>query len=326
MTIGLGRTGLQVSRLALGTATFGVAPRAEDVDRLLGAALDSGINLLDTASSYGDQARFDRPGVPSADQRESAEELIGRTLGARRDEVVLCTKVGERIFPDANGRGLSRTHVRRALARSLRRLRTDHVDVLHAHHPDPATHVDELLLTFADLIREGSIRHYAISTYAGWQAVEIVLRADALGLPRPAVHQVRYSARHREVEAEVLPACRHLGLPVTAFSPLAGGLLAAGTAERTHLGSARWQGAGPDAADRRFAADFHAIAADYALDPAVLALAWVLAQDGVVSAVVGPESPAELAALVPAIGVVLSEEVREAVGALGGGALRSPHG
>ncbi|NPC97000.1 aldo/keto reductase [Nocardioides sp. zg-DK7169] len=318
MRVPLGSTGLHVSRLALGTATFGVAPRAEDVDRLLGTALDAGLNLLDTASSYGDQTRFDRPGAPAAGRRESAEELIGRHLGTRRDEVVLCTKVGERIFPGAHGRGLGRTHVRRALERSLRRLRTDHVDVLHAHHHDPDTPVDELLLTFADLVREGSIRHYGISTYAGWQVTEIALRADALGLPRPAVHQVRYSARHRQVEAEVLPACRHLAVPVTAFSPLAGGLLAAGTEDRTHLGSARWQGPGPDVADRRFAGSFRAVAAEHGLDPAVLALAWVLAQDGVVSAVVGPESADELAGLVPAMEVELSAEVDEAVRALDG--------
>ncbi|WP_244931379.1 aldo/keto reductase [Nocardioides sp. W7] len=316
MRVPLGDTGPAVSRLAIGTATFGVAPRAEDVDRLVGAALDAGINLLDTASSYGDQARFDRPGRPAATERASAEELLGRVLGARRDEVVLCTKVGERILDGPDGAGLGRTHVRRALERSLRRLRTDHVDVLHAHHPDPTVPVDELLLTFDELIRDGSIRHYGISTYAGWQATEVVLRADALGVPRPAVHQVRYSARHRQVESEVLPACRHLGVPVTAFSPLAGGLLAAGTAERTHLGSARWQGPGPDADDRRFAAAFAAVADAHGLDPAVLALAWVLAQEGVVSAVIGPESVEELAALNPAMTVDLDSEVRDAVGIL----------
>lgn len=312
----LGGTGMLVSRLALGTATYGVAPRAEDVARLVDTALASGINLIDTASSYGDQARFDRAGLPSAEERASAEELIGRVLGGRRHQVVLCTKVGERISDGLDGRGLGRTHVRRTLERSLRRLRTDYVDILHAHHYDPATDVDDLLDTFGDLIREGSVRHYGISTYAGWQALEITLRADALNVPRPAVHQVHYSARHRQVEQEILPACRHLGVPVTAFSPLAGGLLAAGSAHATCVGSARWQGPGPDDEDRLFAAAFSRIADEHGLDPAHLALGWVLAQDGVVSAVVGPESPAQLAALLPAMRTPLSDELLGAVNAL----------
>lgn len=307
----------ELSRLALGTATFGVAPRAEDVDRLVGAALDAGINVIDTASSYGDQSRFDRPGTPAASARESAEALIGRTLAGRRDQVVLCTKVGERIFDGPDGRGLGERHIRRALERSLRRLRTDHVDILHAHHPDPATPVDDLLSTFGTLIDEGLIRHYGISTYAGWQTAEVAMRADALALPRPAVHQVRYNARHREVETEVLPAARRFKVPVTAFSPLAGGLLAANTTGRTHIGSARWQGTGPSAADRHFAEGFCDIARLHGCDPAVLALSWVLAQDGLVSAVVGPESPEELSALAPALDAVLPDEVRDAIDALG---------
>lgn len=308
---------IELSRLALGTATFGVAPGAEDVDRLVSAALEAGINVIDTASSYGDQSRFDRPGAPGASDRESAETLIGRTLGRRRDQVVLCTKVGERIYDGPDGRGLGERHIRRALERSLSRLRTDHVDVLHAHHPDPSVPVDDLLMTFAALMDEGLIRHFGISTYAGWQTAEVALRADALGVARPAVHQVRYSARHREVESEVLPASRRFDVPVTAFSPLAGGLLAADTGRRVHIGSARWQGPGPSAADRRFATGFCEIARQHGFDPAVLALSWVLDQGGVVSAVVGPESPHELTALAPALDAVLPSEARDAINALG---------
>lgn len=312
----LGTTGVRISRLALGTATFGVAPRSEDVDRLLGTALDSGINMVDTASSYGDQPRFDRPGVPCAADRESAETSIGRVLGSRRDEVVLCTKVGEPIFADPNGSGLSRKHIRRAVERSLRRLRTDHIDILYAHHPDPATGTDELLSTFTDLIREGSILHYGISTFTGWQATEVVLRADSLGVPRPAVHQVRYSARHRRVEDEVLPACRRFGIPVAAFGALGGGLFAAGASERPLIGSARWQGPGPSAEDLRFAEEFRYLASEYGLDPSALALAWVLSRDGVTNAVVGPETCEELAVVLRAVTTVVPAEALEAVTAL----------
>lgn len=304
-------TGL--SRLALGTATFGVAPTTAEVDRLVGHALDHGVTLFDTASSYGNQARFDRPGVPPADQRASAEELLGRALRGRRHEVVLCTKVGERIFEGPDGRGLGRTHVRRALAQSLRRLRTDHVDVLHAHHHDPDVPVVEVVTTFGELIAEGTVRHWAISTFSGSQTREVVATADALGLPRPVLHQVRYSARQREVEDDALSVSKELGVAVTAFSALAGGLLARGTADRVHVGSARWQGPGFTDEDRAFAARFHALADARGLDPAVLALAWVLSRDGVVSAVIGPESSEELAALLPAMSLEVPSDLLAAV-------------
>lgn len=312
----LGTSGLRVSRLALGTATFGVAPRSDEVEHLLCTALDAGINMVDSSGSYGDQSRFDRPGAPPATHRESAESLIGRTLGSRRHEVVLCTKVGERIFGDLNGHGLGRKHIRRAVERSLQRLRTDYIDILYAHHPDPATGIDELLMTFADLVRNGSILHYGISTFSGWQTAEVVLRADALGVPRPAIHQIKYNARERRAEDEVAPACRHFGLPIAAFGPLAGGLLAAGTSDRVALGSARWQGPGPSVDDRRFADDFRLLAAEHGLDPAVLALGWVLSRDGVISSVVGPESSEELVGLLPAATTTVPVEALDAVTAM----------
>ena len=174
---------ITLSRLTLGTATFGVAPGADDVRSLIDAALDAGVTVIDTASSYGDQPRFDRPGAPAAPDRVSAEELIGRTLGPRRDRVVVCTKVGERIFDGPDGHGLGRTHVRAALARSLRRLRTDHVDILHAHHPDPSVPVDDLLATFSELIAEGTILHYGISTYSAAQATSVACAAEEVEMP-----------------------------------------------------------------------------------------------------------------------------------------------
>lgn len=309
----LGRTGTLVSPLALGTATFGVAPGEREAARVVAAALDAGITLMDTADSYGNQARFDRPGAPAAADRASAEELLGHALSGRRDEAVVCTKVGEQSFPGPNGRGLGRAHVVAAVERSLRRLCTDRIDVLHVHHPDPATGVEEMLATFDGLIRSGKVLHWGLSTFAGWQVAEVLLRADAMGVPRPVVHQVRYSALHRGVEAEVLPACRNFALPVTAFSPLAGGLLADRTGIDAPVGAQRWKGPGPAASERRRAAAFAGLAAEAGLDRAQLALAWVLSRPGLTSAVVGPESTEQLLALAPAMTLEVPSDLLAAV-------------
>lgn len=314
-------TGLQVSALSLGTATFGVAPDAQEALRLVDCAIDRGINVIDTANSYGNQSRFDRIGAPSAIERESAEELVGRALRRRRGDVVLCTKVSEAIGDGPNdggpsGGGLSRKHVMRMVERSLRRLQTDYIDVYYAHHPDPRTPVEEWLATFGDLIRQGKIRYYAVSTFAGWQIAETVLTADRLGVPRPACHQTRYSAAHRAIEAETLAASRHFDLDTTVFSPLAGGLLTDDARSRRYAGSARWGGPGFSAAEHALAGSFTALARSAACSPAHLALAWVLAQPGIVSAIVGPESTEELDELVGATELQLPVSLLEAIGDL----------
>lgn len=317
----LSGTGLQVSALSLGTATFGVAPDPQEALRLVDVALDRGINVIDTANSYGNQSRFDRVGAPPASERESAEELVGRALRGRRDDVVLCTKVSEAIGNGPNdggpnGGGLSRKHVMRMVERSLTRLQTDHIDVYYAHHPDPRTPIEEWLSTFGDLITQGKIRSYAISTFAGWQIAETVLTADRLGVPRPACHQTRYSAAQRAIEAEALPASLHFGMGTAVFSPLAGGLLAGSATSRTYTGNARWGGPGFTDAELAFAEQFTALADAWGCTPAHLALAWVLAQPGIVSAIVGPESATELDELVGVADLTLTAEQCAAVAQL----------
>ena len=161
----LGSTGIKVSCIGLGTATFGVAPFESDAGRLVGRALDLGINLIDTANSYGNQARFDRTGAPPAEARASAEEIVGRALGARRRDVVLCSKVMEPVGAGPNERGLSRRHIFNQVEASLRRLGTDHLDLYYAHHPDPATPIEQTLRAFDDLVHQGKIRYATLSTY-----------------------------------------------------------------------------------------------------------------------------------------------------------------
>ncbi|WP_024935190.1 aldo/keto reductase [Actinomadura welshii] len=297
----LGASGLRVSRLGLGTATFGLAPDATEADRMIRAALDAGINYIDTANSYGNQARFDRAGLPGAGERMSSEEIVGAALGKRRDEVVLASKVGEPIGGGPNDRGLGRTHIMRMVERTLSRLRTDHLDIYYAHHPDPDTGIAELLGTFDDLIRQGKIRHYALSTYDGWQLTEALLVAENIGVRKPVCHQTRYSLAKRWIEREVLPAARHFGLPTAVFSPLAGGLFAAGTADRPYQGDARWGGQGFTGHERDLAMAVTGLANKWGLTTSGVALAWLLGRPGIATAIVGPETVEELNQLVPAV-------------------------
>ena len=318
----LGRTGLRVSRLALGTAVLGLAPPPEGVDALVGAALDAGVNLFDCANTYGNRRSFDREGLPNAAQREHAETLLGRALRSVRDDVVLCTKVSEPVGDGPNdggsvrpgssgkGGGLSRFHILRECERSLRRLGTDHIDVYHFHHPDPDTAIEESLGAADDLVRQGKVRYVALSTYNGWQTMQAVLTAERDGLARPVLNQVPYSLVNRGVEAETVPAARALGLPLTCFSPLAGGALAgAAVRSRAYSGYRRW-GVGFDyLPEQRAAAEqLDEVAASWGAAPAHLALGWVLAQPGVASAIVGPETPSELHELVGALDVRLDAE------------------
>ena len=174
----LGSTGISVSRIALGTATFGVAPTAEHTDRLVGEALDLGINFVDTADVYGNMPVFDRPGAPAAADREPAEQLIGRALRGRRDEVVIATKSNGIVGHGVNDRGLSRRHIIRQVETSLRRLETDYIDLYYAHDPDPHTPLEQTLAAYDDLIRQGKIRYVGLSNHPAWQVTHALWIAD----------------------------------------------------------------------------------------------------------------------------------------------------
>ena len=302
-------TGMRVSQLALGTAVFGLAPTPDGCDALVHAALDAGINTFDCANTYGNRPSFDRSGLPTADQRPHAEELLGRALKGRRDEVVLCTKVSEPMGPGPNdgglvipglgghGGGLSRFHIMREVERSLRRLDTDHIDIYHFHHPDPDTAIDETLRAVDDLIHQGKVRYGGLSTFNGWQTAQAVLTAEKLGLSRPVLNQVPYSLVQRWPEAEVAPAAAALGLSLTCFSPLAGGALAGRkAADRPYRGLKRW-GLPFDyfPAQRQAAESLEQLAEQWGHAPAHLALAWLLSRAPVAAAIIGPETPEELA-------------------------------
>jgi aryl-alcohol dehydrogenase-like predicted oxidoreductase len=303
----LGRTGLRVSQLALGTAVLGLAPREDGVDDLISAALDAGINLFDCANTYGNRPQFDRDGAPSAADRKHAEELLGRALGRRRDDVVLCTKVGEPVGEGINDRGASRLHIMREAEASLRRLGTDRIDVYHLHLPDPETPVDETLGALDDLVRQGKVRYVGLSRFSGWQLTHAVMTADHLGLSRPVLDQVAYSMINRGCEAEIVPAALELGVSITCFSPLAGGALAGpDVMARTYSGYRRWGAPFDYTAEQKSAAlELGRLAESWGVAAAHLALRWLLSRPAVAAAIVGPESPDELRASAAAFDVSL---------------------
>ena len=298
----LGTSGMRISKLALGTATFGVAPSEAEAGRLIDAALDAGINAIDTANAYGNLPHFDRHGMPQASERHSAEEILGAVLKGRRDSIILSTKASEPVGPGPNDRGLSRRHLIEQLDRSLRRLRTDHVDIFYAHHPDPDTPLETTLMTLDDLVRGGKARSYGLSTYPAWQSVEALWVSDRRNLCRPACLQVRYNMAARQVETEIVPAALRFGMALVVFSPLAGGLLApAALRNRTYAGEKRWGGGTFTESQRALAERLEQVAAEWGYSPAELALAWVLSRPGVATAIIGPETAEEVATSVTAV-------------------------
>jgi aryl-alcohol dehydrogenase-like predicted oxidoreductase len=314
----MGATGVKVSALGLGSATFGVAPLAEDCDRLVHAALDLGINYFDCANTYGNRASFDRPGVPPYTERESAEEILGRALKGRRNDVVISSKVMEPTGAGPNDKGLSRLHIFNQVERSLKRLGTDHIDIYYAHHPDPTTPIEQTMRTFDDLIRQGKIRYCALSTYNASQTVEALWAAEKLGMEGPVVNQVPYNLQIRLVEQEISQVCLRHGMSLTIFSPLNGGLFTPAADEvRTHTGNARWGfGAGFSEAQLGYAKALKAVADESGHPRSHLALAWLLSRPAVCSAIIGPESVAELEANIGAADLELTPELFELVDAV----------
>ncbi len=312
----LGPTGVRVSKICLGTGTFGVAPSAHDADGVVAAALDLGVNFFDTADVYGSTPTFDRPGAPPASERESAEEILGRALAGRRDEVVLATKSGERRFdPDA---GLSRRYVIRQVEQSLRRLGTDYIDVYYGHFPDPNTPLEQTLAVYDDLIRQGKIRYAALSNHPAWQMAEALWIADDRRLvSAPVAAQVMYSLLDRSAEKELAPACTRFGLSIVPYAPLHGGLLASlSVLDREIAGDKRYGGAGFSEEEIRVARELDRLAREWGLGMQQVSLAWLLSRPAVASVIVGAETVEEMRANATAGDVELTAEQLQAVTAL----------
>src|SRR5215210_1945358 len=312
----LGPTGVKVSKICLGTATFGVAPDAQDAQRVVHAALDLGINFFDTANVYGATPTFDRPGLPPAAEREPAEQILGRALAGRRDEVVIATKSGERRFDPAAG--LSRRYVIQQVEQSLRRLRTDRIDLYYAHFPDPDTPLEQTLSVYDDLIRQGKIRYAALSNHPAWQLTEALWVADDRHLvSAPVAAQVMYSLLDRSAEKELAAACTRFGLSIVPYAPLHGGLLAdLSVLDREIAGDKRYGGPGFSDGEIAVARELDRLAREWGLGMQQVSLAWLFSRPAVVSVIVGAETVDELRANASAADVELTAEQLDAVSAL----------
>lgn len=208
----LGRTGLEVSALCLGTMMFGGRTDAAESHRIVDHAAEHGINFIDTADAYN---------------AGRSEEIVGDAMLAGRSHWVLATKVANQMGTDRNHQGLSRRWVRHACEQSLRRLKTDCIDIYYLHREDPATPLEETVSGLADLIRAGKIRYIGVSNFRAWRMAELCRLCDAAGIDRPAVCQPYYNAMNRMPEVEVLPCCAHYGMGVVPYSPLSRGVLTA---------------------------------------------------------------------------------------------------
>ena len=315
----LGRTGLQVSSLCLGTMTFGLQCDEATSFTIMDRAYEGGIDFFDTADVY-----------PLGGTHESAgrtEEIVGRWMRDRgvRDDIVLATKCAGAMGPGPNDIGLSRFHITRAVEESLRRLGTDVIDLYQVHSFDPRTPIDETLRALDDLVRSGKVRYIGCSNYPAWRLSAALATSDRLNIARYDSLQPRYNLLFREIETELLPLCQSEGLGVIVYNPLAGGFLSGKYEKgdepqentRFQLGTAGrmyqyryWQDAQFDAVDQ-----LKAVAGGRGVSLAALAIAWVMAQPAVTSAIVGASSPDQLAASFEAAQLEMDDDLLKALDA-----------
>ncbi|MDA9477816.1 NADP-dependent oxidoreductase [Bradyrhizobium sp. CCBAU 65884] len=206
----LGRNGLKVSPICLGTMMFGGPTDEATSKRIIDKARDAGINFIDTADAYS---------------KGASEEVVGRAIASNRNAWVLATKLANPMGDDPNCGGLSRRWVLQAADDSLRRLGTDHIDIYYLHKEDHSTPLEETVRAMGDLIRSGKVRYFGVSNYRAWRVAEICNICDRLGIDRPAVSQPYYNAMNRMPEVEHFPACSYYGLGIVPYSPLARGVL-----------------------------------------------------------------------------------------------------
>ncbi|ACL56313.1 aldo/keto reductase [Methylobacterium nodulans] len=282
----LGRSGLKVSPLCLGTMMFGGQTEEAEAARIIADAREKGLNFIDTADVYNDGR---------------SEEVVGRAIARERDAWVLATKVANPMGPGPNDRGLSRAHLIRACEASLRRLGTDRIDLYYLHKEDHDTPLEETVRAMGDLIRAGKIRYFAVSNHRAWRVAEICRICDGLGLDRPAASQPYYNALNRMPEVEHLPACTHFGLGVVPYSPLARGVLTAkydpgapppaGT--RAGRGDTRMMQTEWRPESLAIAREIKAHAQGRGASPVDFAVAWVLNNRAVTSVIAGPRTVAQ---------------------------------
>ena len=311
----LGRTGLKVTEICLGTMTFAHQCDEKTSFQIMDKATEHGVMFFDTADIY--------PVPPSTETAGGTEAIVGKWLKGKRDHFVLATKCRMRVGSGANDEGLSRRHIIQACDDSLRRLQTDYIDLYQPHHPDPETPLDETLRALEDLVRQGKVRYLGCSNFAAWQVALALGISERHGWARFDCVQPRYNLLWREIEAELVPLCVDQGIGIIAYNPLAGGFLTGkykavdqpqpGT--RFALGGKTgalyreryWEQAQLEAVQR-----LQKLLEARGKSLLSAAIAWVLAQPGITSAIVGASKPEQLDESLAAVKVTLDAEEREA--------------
>jgi aryl-alcohol dehydrogenase-like predicted oxidoreductase len=309
----LGHTGVSVSQLCIGAMMFGAFgnPDHDDSVRIIHRALDAGINFIDTADAYS---------------RGESEEIVGKALaGGRRDTVVLATKVGLPFDEDPNHRGTSRRWITEAVEGSLRRLRTDWIDLYQIHRLDPTTDIDETLGALSDLVHAGKIRAFGASTVPASEIVEAQWTAERRGRERFRTEQPPYSLLTRAIEYDVLPTCLRYGMGVLVYSPLAGGWLSGkyrkgqeisgpGSAARAQRFPQVYDSTNPANAGKLDAADaLGALADEAGMSLIQMAIAFVTRHPAVTSAIIGPRTMEHLEPYLTAADTELSSDLLDRI-------------
>jgi len=296
----LGRTGLNVSRLCLGTMNFGPFTEQDDSFAIMDQSLELGINFFDTANVYGWKLG---EGV--------TETIIGEWFaqgGGRRDQVVLATKVYGKMGERSNERGLSAYHIKKACEDSLRRLQTDHIDLYQMHHVDRDTPWDEIWQAMEQLVREGKVLYIGSSNFAALHLAQAQYSAAGRNFLGLVSEQSLYNLNARMIELEVVPACREFGIGIIPWSPLAGGMLA-GALQKTDEGrSAREWVQDKIKEHRSQLEDFEAYCAQLGETPTAVSLAWLLANKQVTSPIIGPRTMDQLEGSLRALEIELDED------------------
>jgi len=299
----LGRTGIQVSPYCLGTMMFGAIgnPDHDDSIRIIHKALDAGINFVDTADMYS---------------HGESEEIVGKALKGRRDDVVLATKVWGPMGNDPNQRGNSRRWIITEVENSLRRLQTDHIDLYQVHRPDPTVDVEETLSALSDLIHSGKVRAIGASSFPASEIVEAQWVAERRGLERFRTEQPPYSIVNRSIEREVLPICQRYGMGTLVWSPLGQALLTGRYRKGQQIDTHRSGGMPQHFSDERkldVVEQLIPLAEKAGLPMTHLAMAFAIAHPGVTSAIIGPRTMEQLDDLLAGVDVTLDDEVLDRI-------------
>lgn len=311
--VNLGRSGLKVSVLCLGTMNFGVGTDESEACKIMDTACDAGINIFDSADVYGVEQR---PDIKKGSGL--TEEIIGRWLAksGKRNELIIATKLHQPMGAGPNDRHLSALHIRQACEASLRRLGTDHIDLYFMHHIDRETPWEEIWQAMELLWQQGKVIYFGSSNFAGWHIATAQAEAMKRNFMGLVAEESPYNLANRAIEMELIPALSHYGLGLMPYSPLAGGLLAG-----NGMGSDKGRRSSTSMKERIEKAHaqltaYDKLCAELGYSPSSVALAWLLRNPAVVSPIIGPHTSAQLAQALDAADINLSKEILDRLDAI----------